>query len=87
MANTTDDLLRAKMKELIAKRDAINAELAPDRAKCDAANVKMQEIYDTIAPLGEKIKARMPELQAIENDIAKIAISLGGRRMSDAPSA
>lgn len=80
-------LLRAKFNELCAKRDAINASLEPDREQCRKVHKDIQALYDTIAPLGAKIKGRMPELQQIENDIAKLAIALGGKRMSDAPAA
>lgn len=82
---STQDLLRARLKELIAQRDATNAELAPLREKCNEVHVKIQALYDTIAPLGEKIRARMPEQQRVENEISKVASILGGRRMSDVP--
>jgi uncharacterized coiled-coil DUF342 family protein len=75
--------MRAAMLALMAKRDATSAELAPLRAKCDQVHRDIQALYDTIAPLGEQIKARMPEQQAVENEIARLAKALGGRAMSD----
>lgn len=79
--------MRARLKELIALRDKTNAELEPLRQQCNKVHVEMQKLYDTIAPLGEKIKAAMPEQQRIENEIAKLAMALGGRRMSDTNAA
>lgn len=80
---TTDDLLRKRMLELMAERDKTNADLAPLRAKCDEVHQQIQGLYDTIAPLGQQIKARMPRQQQVENEIAKLAKALGGKSMSD----
>ncbi|NJM10618.1 MAG: hypothetical protein HC889_00695 [Synechococcaceae cyanobacterium SM1_2_3] len=84
---STDALLRAKLAELIAQRDAKQAELAPLREECNRVHVEIQALYDTIAPLGQTIKAAMPELSRIENEISDICRVLKGKFMSDGAGA
>ena len=84
MAMTTNDLIRARFNELVAERDAMQAAVAPHREKVNATYEKIQALRDSIKADGDAIKAAMPNLSEVENEIAKLAGLLGGRKMSDA---
>lgn len=77
---TTDDLMRAKLAELIAQRDAIWAKSAPVRAKRDAL---MASIRDEELALKAEVKELEKGLFEITNEIGRLAKALGGRAMSD----
>lgn len=81
---TADDLMRAKLKELNAKREAAYAAVEPHRAKINAAYVEIQKIKDGIAADAEAIRAAAPGLKAIDMEISKLARALGGKSLSDA---
>jgi ABC-type transporter Mla subunit MlaD len=81
---TTDDLLKAKLKELIAKRDALASALEPHRARINAAHVEIQKIKDGFAADVEAIRAATPALKQAEAELAKLASALGGKSLSDA---
>jgi peptidoglycan hydrolase CwlO-like protein len=84
MSKTTIELIRARFNELVAERDAMQAAVAPHREKVNATYEKMQAMRDSIKADGDAIKAAMPKLSEVENEIAKLAGLLGGRKMSDA---
>lgn len=81
---TADDLMRAKLKELNAKREAAYAAVEPHRAKINAAYVEIQKIKDSIAADAEAIRAATSGLKAVDMEISKLARALGGKSMSDA---
>lgn len=80
---TTDELLKAKLKDLIAQRDAAMAALAPHRDAINKAHEKIQAIKDSIIPDATAIRNATPALKKIELELSKIARALGGKAMSD----
>lgn len=81
---TTEQLLKARLAELIAERDALQAEAAPHRAKIDAAYEAIQKIKDGIESDRRAVLALNAKTAPIENEISKLARATGGRVMSEA---
>lgn len=84
---STMDLLNARKKELQAKLDALNAEAEPWRQECNKVHKDIQALYDTIAPLGEKLKANNRARAEIENELSTVCRVTGGKFMSDTGAA
>lgn len=80
---SADDLIKAKLKELIAKRNEVQAKLAPHRKAIDDAYAEIQNIKDSLAEHRAAILANTPELKDVEMEISKLATALGGKSMSD----
>jgi len=80
---TTDDLMKAKLKELLAKRDAQQARLAPHRKVIDDVHLEIQKLRDSLAPHADAIRAAAPAMKAVEMEISKLARALGGKSISD----
>ena len=84
MAKTTEELLKDRLAELFADRDAKQAALVPVRAKYNAAHAEAQALLDGVAADAETIKAAMPDLQKVENEISQLCRVLDtGWHMSD----
>jgi uncharacterized coiled-coil DUF342 family protein len=77
---TTDDLMKAKLAELIAQRDAIWAKSNPLRQKRKELTIKSREEENKIIAEYLKIEEGLFELT---NEIGRLAKALGGRAMSD----
>lgn len=80
---SADDLMKAKLKELIAKRNEVQAKLAPHRKAIDDAYLEIQNIKDSLAEHRAVILADTPALRDIEMEISKLSTALGGKFMSD----
>ena len=83
MAKSTDELLKEKLGELFAKRDALQAAVLPHREAINAAQEAIQKIRDGIASDVAAVKAANQTLAPIENEISKLARATGGKVMSE----
>ena len=84
MPDTTTDLLRARFNELLADRDAKQAVQKPFRDEINAKYEQIAAIQAEIDALAAEMHTFTPALAATEEELARIAMALGGRRMSDA---
>ena len=80
MADMTDTL-KTLRDELTVKQDAIEAGLAPTRAKRDALVAKVQPIEAELRSVNAEIKAGEAPLHDIGNQIAEIARVLGAKTL------
>jgi uncharacterized coiled-coil DUF342 family protein len=77
---TIDDLMKAKLAELIAQRDAITAKSHPLREK---RKTLMQTVRVEEKALIDEYLEIEKGLFEINNEIGRLAKALGGRAMSD----
>lgn len=84
MPDTTQDLLRARFNEVKDQRDALQAAIQPTRDVINAKYAEIAVIQAEIDAEAVTLQAAMPELQAVEEELSRLALALGGRRMSDA---
>ena len=81
---TTEELLKARLAELFADRDAKQAALVPARTRYNEAHAQAQALLDGVAEDAAAISAAMPDLQKVENEISTLCRVLDtGWHMSD----
>jgi hypothetical protein len=77
---TTQDLLRQRFSEACKDRDALLARAAPLRQRRDALLVKaVADLAVKVDPLDAQIAAVENGLPDLHNEIASIALALGGQ--------
>ena len=81
MTKNLTDQLRAQLKELDAKHDAIVARAAPLRAGADKMSNEYRAKRDAVVA---QIREAEIGLAEVDRDRALLARALGGKRMSDA---
>lgn len=84
MADTTNDLLRARFNEVKDQRDALQAAIQPTRDTVNSKYISIAAIQAEIDVEAVTLQAAMPGLAAVEEELSRLAMALGGRRMSDA---
>lgn len=77
----TEALLMARYKELCAKRDKVNAKIAPIQSQLDAANEKVNKAKDEARSLADEIqKLRGGQSWLdLKREIGLLAKSLSGK--------
>lgn len=81
---STTELLKARLKEVQADKAAELAKTLPWRAAIDKAEEKIAKIKADTADERMALRAANVKLAALDNEISRIAMAIGGRRMSDA---
>ena len=91
MAKTMDtkELLRERRTELQEQIDAIRKKSQPLRDKIDAENKKVEAARAKYRELRDEVLPQIHEIEkdiaALSQELANVAMALGGRRMSEAP--
>lgn len=75
------DTLRRMRDELTAKREALEAELAPVRAEREALVAKIQPLEADLRAVDARIKAAEPPIRKIAQELAEIARVLGAKTL------
>lgn len=76
MANSLAELKKA----LQVEEQALEAQIAPLRAKADAIRNKIQPLEAELTAVTDQIKAiEQPKLASVRQDLAGIARAMGGR--------
>jgi uncharacterized protein involved in outer membrane biogenesis len=81
---STTELLKARLKEVQAEKAAELAKTLPWRAAIDKAEEKIAKIKAETADERGKLRAANIRLSALDGEISRLALAVGGRRMSDA---
>lgn len=74
----TEDLLRARFKELVVQRDAIRAEAEPHRTERDRLQGEIDPLVDKQRNLADVFKEIEKPLFDIDNEIGTISRALKG---------
>jgi len=77
----TPEVLRARYKELCAKRDKTNEELAPLKKELEIANLEAEKTRLKATEIAEKISKARDGMEwiAMKKEIGMLAKALGGK--------
>ncbi len=79
------DSLKRLFAEANADKKALEAKLAPHRKAIDDAQIEIQKYLDLQKHHSNHIKMATPELQRLDQMLSRLALLMGGKRMSDVP--
>lgn len=79
------DSLKRLFNEASNDKKALEAKLAPHRKAINDAQIEIQKYLDLQKQHADHIKAAMPELIRLDEMLSRLALLMGGKRMSDVP--
>lgn len=80
---STTNLLKARLAELQAEKDAELKKTQPWREAINKAEEKIAKIKADTADERNNLRAANIKLAHLDNEISRVALALGGKRMSD----